>query len=136
MGRKAGDRRYQFVDALVEVGVAELGATAVPAEEARDLMLRIAEALCHRYARTLMYIPTMLDLELTRRDKAIYLAYGQPGPGPNGARAWTSARIAELSVEYRLTTVQIYSIVRRAVQRETADRQGQLPGLEAVTEER
>lgn len=136
MGRKGGDRRYQFVDALVEVGVAALLKAGMPADHARDVMLEVAQALCSRYARTLMYIPTMLDIELTRRDKEIFAKYSQPGAGPHGARAWTSARIAELSVEYQLTTVQIYAIVRRALQQEQARNQAQLPGLEVEPEER
>lgn len=131
MGRKGGDRRYQFVDALVEVGGAELVTAGMPAEQARDVMLGVAQQLCARYARTLMYIPTMLDIELTRRDQEIWEKYGQDGAGPFGARKYTSARVAELAVEYQRTTVQIYNIVRLMHQREVGARQGQLPGLES-----
>lgn len=131
MAGRQGDRRYEFVDALVEIGVAELRKTgAVPDDQAKDLMLQIAQDLCARYARTVMYIPSLLDLELTKRNKEIWREYGQPGEGPMGARAWTPARVAELAVKYQLTTVQIYTIVKRMHQAEVGRLQGQLPGLD------
>lgn len=125
MARKGDPKLYEFVDALVATGARELVAIlGIDEATARDLMRSIAHSICLQYARSYMYVPVDMVFELSLRDNEIWRKYGEDSAR---ARKFTSARVAELSEEYSLTTVHIYSIVRRLKQREFADRQGLLP---------
>lgn len=135
MGRKGDDRLYQFVDDLVSVGardvVEQLG---VDEAAARELMRGIAHGICTMYARSYMYVPLDMEFELSARDKDIWRKYGEDS---STAGKFTASRIAELSEEYKMTTVQLYAIVRlmrtreqAARAREFSARQGVIPGLD------
>lgn len=93
-------------------------------------MRHIAQEVCWRNAKTIIYVPEALDFVLTKRDEKIWAEYQQDGPGPNGAGKFTGARVEELAIEYKLTVQQIYNIIRLMRRREVAERQGVLPGLE------
>lgn len=128
MARKGDPRLYAFVDALVATGVRDLvAALAIDEVVASELMRDIAHSICIQYARTYLYVPVDMEFDLTARDKEIWKKYGEDSAS---ARKFTSARVAELSAEYRVTTVQIYCIVSRKKQRELRSRQGSLPGIE------
>lgn len=125
MARKGDPKLYEFVDALVATGAREMVASLGTDEAtAKDLMRGIAHSICLQYARSYMYVPVDMEFELSLRDKEIWRKYGEDSAR---ARKFTSARVAELSEEYGVTTVQIYCIVRLMKQREFADRQGTLP---------
>ena len=138
MGRKGKKKLYQFLDDLVAIGVRELGLNAdMPEERARTLMTDIAHGICFQYARSYMYVPADLEFKLSQRDKEIWRTYQQDSAA---ARKFTPARIAELAEEYRLTTVQIYNIIRLLRSQEQEARathflalQGTLPGLDTAS---
>ncbi len=126
MGRKSRQRLYQFVDALVETGVRKL-VSDIPIKDdadARSVMREIAHAICSQYARSVLYVPADLDFVLNKRDAEIWSKYGSDGEA--GARKYSPQRVAQLASEYRLTTVQIYCIVRLMQRRELEARQARL----------
>lgn len=124
MGRKGNDKVYALVDDLVNIGTLELGAIGVAGDKAQDTMRNIANALCFRYARTILYVPANLQLQLGKRDELIYQQYGQDGP--DGARKFSAQRVAQLAEDYKLTTVHVYAIIKLMTSREAAKRQGSL----------
>lgn len=132
MGRKSRDKLYQFVDALVETGARQLVADEVvdDADTARQVMREIAHAICHQYARSVLYVPADMEFVLSKRDASIWEKYGQNGA--DGVKRFSPARVAQLADEYKLTTVQIYCIVKLMQRREMEARQGRLPGLEKM----
>lgn len=134
MGRKSRQKLYQFVDALVETGTRALVADKAieDPDKARELMREIAHAICHQYARSVLYVPADLEFALSKRDTEIWAKYGQDGP--DGARRYSPPRVAQLADEYKLTTVQIYCICKLMQRREMEGRQGRLPGIEVVRE--
>jgi hypothetical protein len=128
MSRGSDKKLYQFVDALVATGVAELVKTLkLDEEKARDVMRDVAHSICFQYARSYMYVPADLQFELGKRDEEIWRKYGEPGPA--GVRPFSPQRVAQLAEEHTLTTVRIYSIVKAMMQRDLAARQGTLDGL-------
>ena len=134
MGRKSRQKLYQFVDALVETGTRALvaDATIEDPDRARELMREIAHAICNQYARSVLYVPADLEFALSKRDAEVWAKYGQDGP--DGARRYSPARVAQLAEEYKLTTVQIYCICKLMQRRELEGRQGRLPGIEVAVE--
>jgi Mor family transcriptional regulator len=138
MTRKRPDKLYAFLEALIEIGTRELANSpklfeaATPearATEQHELMHRIGQALCFRFARTILYVPANLEFHLGKRDKEIWDDYGKDGP--NGARKYTQDRVVQLSEQYNLTVVQIYCIVKLMYKREVAALQGTLPGFDS-----
>lgn len=115
---------YAFVEALVRLGseelVRELGTTEGQADE---VMHRVARRLVGEYARTELYVPSMLEVELFERAGEISRKFGQAS---ETARAYTAARCEELAREYGLTVRSVYRILQRQTERENADRQGVL----------
>lgn len=130
MARKGGKRVGQLVDDLVSIGAAEIAGMGVPEKLAREIALQIAHRLCAQYARAYLYVPALMELELTARDEEIFAKYQKHGPK---ARAYSSNRAEELAGEYKLTTRQIYSIIALQNRRLMVLRQGHLPGFEAAT---
>ncbi len=131
MGRKGNQRLTQFVDDLVAAIVAELrGSLATPEDRGREVALQIAHRICGQYGRTQMYVPALMELQLTPRDEEIWAKYGSDTPT---ARRFTAARMRELSLEYQLTERHIYNIVSLMRTREAASRQMRLPGLDTDT---
>ena len=127
MGRKGIRQVHQFVDHLVAAGVAEItGNGLADLDKAREVATLIAHRICFQYARTEMYVPAVLELELTKRDQQIWDLYHADSPG---ARRCTTARISELAAQFALTERQIYSILTLQREREIAARQAQLPGF-------
>lgn len=128
-GRTGRKRPHQIVDDLVTVGskalVDQLG---VAEEVARELMRQVAHEFCFINAKNVIYIPEDLDFELTARDERIWTAYQLDGP--DGVRKFTGPRVEQLAYEHKLSTQQIYNIIRLAKKREIAGRQGVLPGME------
>jgi len=118
MGRRGEEKLPQFVDDIVTLGSRHLLAqTAISEDEARTLMRKIAHDVCGLYARQHIYVPLDLEYELDARDREIWIKYGQDTPK---AGKFTSARVAELSAEYQLTSAQIYNIFRLLKAREKA----------------
>lgn len=129
MGRKGRAKVTVFADALVETGVKQLVSDLQVTEEAaRATMGEITRKICWQYARQFIYVPLDMEFELTQRDQRLWDAYGQPGP--DGARPYTSARVAQIAQLEEMTTVHLYRIFKLAKQRELASRQHQLPGFE------
>ncbi|HMN55603.1 MAG TPA: Mor transcription activator family protein [Ottowia sp.] len=134
MGRKSRQKLYQFVDALVETGTRALVNDALVEDQdrAREVMREIAHSICDQYARSVLYVPADLEFRLSKRDARIWDEYGQDGA--DGARKFSPQRVAQLADEHKLTTVQIYCIVKLMMRREIESRQGRLPGLEEAEE--
>lgn len=132
MGRKSRQKLYQFVDALVETGTRAMLADAAIADpdRARELMREIAHSICHQYARSVLYVPADLEFALSKRDMAMWEQYGSDGP--DGARKFSPQRVAQLADQHKLTTVQVYAILKLMQRREIEGRQGVLPGIEAA----
>ena len=132
MGRKIGKnkRLYAFVDALVATGAREILRAGLTADEtkAREVAHEIAKSICFQYAKSIMYVPVDLELQLSQRDDEIWRQYGEDGP--DGARKFSPARVAQLAEEHNLTVAHLYAIVKAVHRREIASRQGTLPGLE------
>ena len=130
MGRKGDSRTTVFVDAAVEVGARHLvRVLGVSEPTARDLMTTIAWDICGQFARTTLYIPALLELQRTERDRRISNAYAAAAAG-DGSRPYTHARIVEIAAAEQLTVRQVYDILKLERQRDLADRQQQLPGLD------
>lgn len=134
-GRKGRKKLYEFVDVLVETGARRLVQDGVldDADQARLLMREIAHAICDQYGRTVLYVPADLEFKLDKRDAVIWSKYGSDGP--DGVSKFSPQRVAQLADEYRMTTVQIYCIVKLMQRREMEARQRRLPGIDAVEEE-
>jgi Mor family transcriptional regulator len=124
-GGKAADRASAgaerlpiFIHALVATGVRQL-TSALQAEpaQAREVMRAIAHDVCRQFQRQHIYVPLDLAYELDQRDRDIWAKYGQDSAA---ARKFTPQRVAELSEEYRLTSAQIYSILKLCRERERA----------------
>lgn len=131
MGRKkkSNDKLYQFVDALVATGAAELQKSLGTSEEkARDVMRSVAHSICFQFARSYMYVPLDLQFQLSKRDEDIWAEYGRDGP--DGAGKYTPQRIAQIAESRQLTTQHLYCIVRMMHKREIESRQGRLPGID------
>ncbi|MDO9094482.1 MAG: Mor transcription activator family protein [Rubrivivax sp.] len=115
----------EFVDDLVRIGTAELnGKFKLPEADCRVVMASITDQIVTLYARTTMYVPAGFG----PRNKAIWDKYQQ---NSQTASAFTQDRVAELAVEYQLTTRQIYSILAVMKHAEMARRQSQLPGFDS-----
>ena len=128
MGRKSRKKLYQFVDALVDIGSRELvGRLQVSDEAARELMRDVARGMCFRYAKTIMYIPADIEFDLSQRDEQIWQEYGEDGP--DGAKKFTPARIAQIGENRHLSVAHVYCIVRAIRQRDNEARQGVFPGV-------
>jgi len=129
MGRKSNRKLYAFVDALVATGAKELTAgLGIEEQRARDIMRDIAHSICFQYARSILYVPADLEVQLGQRDKAIWDAYGLDGP--EGAKKYTPHRVAQLSEQHQLTTAHVYCIIKLMHRRELDSRQGRLPGFQ------
>jgi len=128
-GRQGRKRPYQLVEDIVSVGAqALMEQLSVPDEQAKELMRQIAHEVCFRNARCLIYVPEALDFMLTKRDEDIWAEYQLDGP--SGARKFSAARVEQLAEQHRLTSTQIYNIVRLMKKREINARQATIPGLE------
>jgi Mor family transcriptional regulator len=133
--RRGTERLSAFVDSIVAHGTRELVSTlGVDVTLAREVMRTIAHRVCEQYQRTWIYVPVDLEYKLSARDRDIWAKYSTDSAL---CRKFTPGRIAELSVEYQLTTVQLYCIVKLIRERERAAeaaefarRQGTLPGME------
>lgn len=70
MGRKSIQKLPAFVDVLVVTGARRLVSDAIIAdpELAREVMRDIAHAICQQFARTVLYVPSDLDISSGRRD--------------------------------------------------------------------
>lgn len=132
MSTKA-DRIYTFIDALINIGSAEIKAELPDLDSAvgEEVMRRVALTICARFARTEMYIPAALEITfLGPRNQLIWDGYNHDGPGPTGARRCSLSRIDELAAEYTLTRRQVYNVIGEMRAREIAARQFQLPGID------
>lgn len=122
-------RVHEFVESLVRIGCAELVRSLELHEGyARRVMTSIAHAVILEHARTHLYVPVAIALQLDPRNEEIWREYQQAGP--DGTRPCTPARIDQLASKHTLTSRQIYDILRLRREQEFADRQGQLPGLD------
>lgn len=139
MGRKGDGRVYEFVEALIEIGVRELQASlSIPEEQATAAMREIAHGICFQFARSYMYVPAALEFELSSRDEEIWRKYGEDGPPVTradgstypGAKKYTAQRVQDLANEYNVTLQQLYNIVRMMRRREVKRRQASLPGFD------
>lgn len=138
MGRKIGKNKklYAFVDALVATGTREIVRAGLVTTEAkgtdeakaREVAHEIAKSICFQYAKSIMYVPVDLELQLSQRDDEIWRQYGQDGP--DGTRKFSPGRVAQLAEDHNLTVAHVYAIVKAVHLREIASRQGVLPGLE------
>lgn len=137
MGRKGQKKLYQFVDALESTSIREMLVAGVVTDEskAREVARQIAKSICFQYAKSIMYVPADLQVELGERDKKIWEQYSVDGP--DSARKFTPVRVSQLAEQHNLTVAHIYCIVRialrekREAERRDADsRQGRIPGLE------
>lgn len=137
VGKPGEERLPIFIDALVATGVEELVSTLdVEPVLAREVMRTVAHRVCSQFQRTTIYVPVDLAYELSQRDRDIWAAYQQDSAH---ARKFTPQRVGELSEQHKLTTVQIYCIVRLMRERERAERarewaerQGVLPGFDTA----
>lgn len=131
MARKGDAKVPEFVESVVNIGTEQLTALLGTSEEdGRAAMRVIAHEICKHHARSLLYIPLDIEVELSARDEAIWKEYAQDTPT---ARRNTHDRVAELAVKYRKTNNQIYCILRlmrfrekAAAEAEFASRQGVL----------
>lgn len=124
MSKKKSDLG-EFLDDLVRIGIRELKrALGVADEQALDKAMRaVADAILVEYARRDIYVPAAYD----PRNREIYRKYGEAS---RSARANTPERVIELSLEYALTTRQIYGIIASQAAADMAARQPKLPGFE------
>jgi len=125
---------YDFVSDVVDAGsgvllAAELG---LDAERARSIAIQMAKAICERHAKSTVYIPEAVNLANIERNARIWAAYQVDGGPPTYARRFSPQRAQELSLEYDLSTQQIYNIIAAQRAMELDQLQPQLPGLEAA----
>lgn len=82
--------------------------------DAHAVMQEIAQAVCSKWARTVLYVPAAVGLDIDRRNEAIFAAYGQDGP--DGVKKFSGERIQQLASEFQLTPAHLY-MVFKAVRR-------------------
>jgi Mor family transcriptional regulator len=132
---------YDYVGDVVDAGSAVLLESAelgLDADRARALMLKIAKAICDRHAKSTVYIPEAVNLANIERNARIWAAYQTDGNQlrawhggpPTYARRFSPERAQELSLEYDLSTQQIYNIIAQQRAMELDQVQPELPGLE------
>lgn len=112
----------EFVVAVEEIAAQEVSATvpALAADVIEALGRRIALGICARYARTQLYVPAAVALlHNGPRNLEIWQAYHQDGP--DGARAYSGARVNQIARQHRLTARQVQSIIKRLRDRDIAD---------------
>jgi Mor family transcriptional regulator len=127
----AEKRVYEFVDNLVRLGKAQLvERLAIEPPEAEEVMTAIAHAMILESARFHIYVPVAIELQLSPRNEAIWQEYGTPGA--DGARPYSTARIAQLARKHQLTERQIYKIIDVWRERTMRETQPELPGLESA----
>lgn len=139
MTRRGEDKLTIFVDALVATGARELVRTLEVDETlAREVMRTVAHEICSQFQRTYIYVPVDLQYQLSQRDREIWEKYSSDSAT---SRKFSPGRLSELATDYKLTTVQMYCILRlmraraRAEEaREFAARQPTLPGIEVEAE--
>ena len=135
---EAIDAGAQVLGAGLELSPEQRGqaAAGVPVtwspDQAREVMMRVLAVFCDRNAKSLVYIPEGVTLATMQRNAMIWAAYQQDGPAPSFTRRHTRQRIDELAAQYDLTSQQVYAIVARERRAEIADRQAELPGIDAA----
>lgn len=123
----------EYVADLVSAGTEVLrDDLRMPDSEARATMIRVARAVCHRNAKSTVYIPDAANLRNLERNAAIWSLYQEDSPDPRGGRKFTPQRANELAAQFDLTQQMIYRILRGAREAEISERQAELPGLEPV----
>lgn len=130
MARNSRLNLYAFVKDMVDVGSTllrdELGA---PADRANELMLKMAQAICFRNAKSTVYIPEAKNLANMERNAMIWAQYQVDGPPPTCTRKYTPPRALELAAAYDLSPQQIYNILSGQRSLEVDQRQGKLTGF-------
>lgn len=127
MTYRGSQRAKEFVESTTAVAARLMVGAGLAPDVAAELAVQLARELCSLYGREKLYIPADLDFKRQERDLAIWTKYGQRGPS---AGPYTAHRVAELAAEYDLTETQVRNITRLYQQRQVADRQGTLPGLD------
>ena len=120
MGRSGATRTSAFIDDLVGIGCAELDRVGFDKDKAGAVMLAVADAVCFRYARSILYVPANLEAFRGPRDQQIFQQHGQDGP--EGASKYSAHRVAQLAEEHQMTTVHIYAILKKEAQRMQANK--------------
>lgn len=82
-------------------------------ESAIDMTFSLVEDIRTEIGGVQQYIPRGLSFELSQRDQEIW-------------QKFTGDNYDTLAREYRLTEMQVRNIIKRALQRDTATRQGSL----------
>lgn len=127
-----GDRRvFAFIEAVEQIAGSEVSKTVptLPPDAVSELARRIALSICARHARTHLYVPVAIEmLQNGPRNRQIWDAYKQPGP--DGARPYSLARVAQISDQHRLTVRQVHAILKQMRELEVVARQVALPGFE------
>ena len=101
-----------FVDALVELGAAEIvGTLKVERAAAVTVMLDVANRLCFTYHGQNFYVPAGVAPFRSAKHQEIRRQYGAPAEAADGPRPYSRQRIEELATRFGLTTRSIYSIV-------------------------
>lgn len=121
---KSSRQTREFIADLTRIGVNALTAhLQLPADQGLRVMQAITDQACIEYAGRNMYVPVGYD----PRNREIAAKFRQSS---RAARACTPERVKELSLEYAMTTRQIYGILREVRMADFKARQGTLPGLE------
>ena len=116
--KTADTKLPQFVDSMVEVGSKQLvELLSVDEDQARSVMRQVAHEICKLHARTLIYVPLDVKVEISARDERLWAEYGQDSAK---ARKYSPERVAELAVSYGMTTAWVYNIVRMMRERQRA----------------
>lgn len=87
----------------------------MPADQAVEIGLRIAQRVCAEFAGTLIYVPTGFATQITERDQALYAEYCRNGHD-----------VGALAHQFELSVQQVYKRIRLIEAQELARRQ---PGL-------
>jgi Mor family transcriptional regulator len=118
MKRPSKNKDRIFVSESSEIISKELvDALAIPKEQADEVARQATNGICHRFARQAIYIPTDIQFDLTKRDLDLY-------------NAWNGQNMDDLIIQFKLSAVQIYKILKQVRQAQRAKNEPQLPGFE------
>lgn len=100
-----------LIDALRDAGMSVLSRRApqLSTQQAGLVMAEISEALCSRFGRRDMYLPSREALRRAARNQDIRAAYEQAGPDATPARS--TARVQQIADHHGLSPRRVRAIL-------------------------
>lgn len=118
MKRPSKNKDRIFVSEATQIIKQELvEALGIPEQQAQEVARQATHSICVRFARNDIYIPIDSQFQASKRDFEIY-------------EAWRGHNMDDLVERFKLSSVQIYKIIKIVRDIHRAKTEPQLPGFE------